>query len=135
MSQSVTEAPRVVETVTIGRQTSGMAPFDIVVITSPDAQAARSVLGLIKSSCGVELGENSIGLGDCCEAGDLAFQTPDGTVFVSSFDPYGARLGSGGGTIAALARADEIHSKLNGDNSRPTVLICHAGGESSRYDM
>lgn len=110
-------------------------PFDIVVITSPDAQSARSVLGLIKSSCGgdLELGEDS-GKGGCFDADDLAFQTPDGTIFVSSCDPFGARLGSGGGTIAALSEADEIHSKLNGDgnNSRPTVLICHAGGESSR---
>ncbi|EJK67806.1 hypothetical protein THAOC_11109 [Thalassiosira oceanica] len=110
-------------------------PFDIVVITSPDAQSARSVLGLIKSSCGgdMELGEDS-GKGGCFDADDLTFQTPDGTIYVSSCDPFGARLGSGGGTIAALSEADEIHSKLNGDgnNSRPTVLICHAGGESSR---
>ena len=109
-------------------------PFDIVVITSPDAQSARSVLGLIKSSCGGEALNEDSDLGGCFDdEDDLAFQAPDGTTYVSSYDPYGARLGSGGGTIAALSQADEIHSKVSGDGStRPTVLICHAGGESSR---
>ena len=36
-------------------------------------------------------------------------QSSDGTIFISSHDPYGVRLGSGGGTIAALAEAHEAY--------------------------
>lgn len=39
--------------------------------------------------------------------------------------------GSGGGTIAALNEADIEYQKRHPSQS-PTVLICHAGGESSR---
>ena len=134
--------------------TTKSCPFDVIVITSPDAEAAHAVRGLIKSSCG--------DFPSCQQpqTEDSVLQSSDGTLFISSCDPYGARMGSGGGTIAALAEADEAYARwhkkgqLNflgndekkhpqddsgGNNSTvcsttqsPTVLICHAGGESSR---
>jgi len=114
------------------------SPFDIIVITSPDEKAAIAVRELIISSCGDF---------------DLSSATPtllrhsaNGTIFISSCDPYGTRLGSGGGTLSALAEAHEAYcyygnrspTANNSQESQqqqqqpPTVLICHAGGESSR---
>eukprot|EP00957_Ditylum_brightwellii_P022549 1701179-Ditylum_brightwellii.AAC.1 len=73
---------------------------------------------------------------------------------LSTSDPFDARMGSGGGTIAALDYADEMWEKEwkkrsagSGGKKRvkkdaakheeegpqpPSVLVVHAGGESSR---
>ncbi|KAL9186619.1 hypothetical protein ACHAXT_005857 [Thalassiosira profunda] len=114
------------------------SPFDVVVITSPDAPSARAARELIRSSCGAfpsaDPSEEDVSDGS-------VLQSADGTLFVSSCDPYGARMGSGGGTIAALAEADEAYRQrgklqltdVDGAGADPpTVLVCHAGGESSR---
>ena len=104
--------------------------FDVIVITSPDQTAATAVQQLILSSCG-DFSNNDLSTSPTLHA-------TDGTIFLSSCDPYGARLGSGGGTIAALAEAHEAYynncnTHLEKDDLQPpTVLICHAGGESSR---
>lgn len=125
-----------------------ICPFDVIVITSPDLESSHAVRDLIKSSCG----DFSSRIQDVTLRNENAMRASDGTIFVSSYDPYGARMGSGGGTIAAMAEADEVYSQfmtvstpcnedgitsneqykeqLTGDP--PTVLICHAGGESSR---
>ncbi|EED86683.1 predicted protein [Thalassiosira pseudonana CCMP1335] len=117
-------------------------PFDIIVITSPDAAAARAVRNLILSSCG-QFPSNYLGHHNDDNNDDSnILQSSDGTIFISSCDSFGARLGSGGGTIAALAEADDVYQnwdrvmqnicKEDKQSSTPTVLICHAGGESSR---
>ena len=62
-----------------------------------------------------------------------------GILVLSTSDPFGARCGSGGGTLAALAYADAVYSKCklhrrhnHPDEYQPSVLIIHAGGDSSR---
>ena len=79
-------------------------PFDHIVITSPDQKAAEAALcgPLTNISC------------------------PNSTI-TSTCDPMNTRMGSGGGTIAAL---DHVSSSSNEEEE--TVLIIHAGGESSR---
>ncbi|KAL3936159.1 MAG: hypothetical protein SGBAC_008458, partial [Bacillariaceae sp.] len=80
-------------------------PFDCVVVTSPDAASAES------SNGAVEFLKRY--LRDTYE---------EEIRIVSTFDPYGARCGSGGGTIAALEYASPDES----------ILVLHAGGDSSR---
>eukprot|EP00984_Skeletonema_dohrnii_P037983 scaffold40707_cov228-Skeletonema_dohrnii-CCMP3373.AAC.2 len=112
---------------------SPSSPFDVIVITSPDQKAAIAVRELIISSCGDFSSSHTDDLSS------PTLRSTDGTIFISSCDPYGARLGSGGGTIAALAEAHEAYydnsndiSSNSTEDEEPTVLICHAGGESSR---
>ncbi len=121
-------------------------PFDVIVITSPDLESSHAVRELIKSSCGDFSSTIQVDtLGNEC-----AMKCSDGTIVISSCDPYGTRIGSGGGTVAAMAEADEVYSEIMQMSSPerdragitnaeqgiigdpPTVLICHAGGESSR---
>ena len=79
-------------------------PFDHIVVTSPDQKAAEAALcgPLTKISC------------------------PSSTI-TSTCDPMNTRMGSGGGTIAALD-----HVSSSSKEKEKTVLIIHAGGESSR---
>ncbi len=115
---------------------SPSSPFDVIVITSPDQKASIAVRELILSSCGDFFSSprdanNSFS----SSSSSQSLHSTDGTIFLSSCDPYGARLGSGGGTIAALAEANEAYYSGSSSNTirpKPTVLICHAGGESSR---
>ncbi|CAJ1922734.1 unnamed protein product [Cylindrotheca closterium] len=80
-------------------------PFDCVVVTSPDAASAESSNGAVEflKRYLKETYEQEIRI-------------------VSTFDPFGARCGSGGGTIAALEYASPDES----------ILVLHAGGDSSR---
>lgn len=71
-------------------------PFDVIVITSPDPDAAP--------------------------VQTLEPHLPSHVRLLSTTDPFGARCGSGGGTLAALDLCTPGES----------VLIIHAGGESSR---
>ncbi len=84
-------------------------PFDHVIITFPDAAAARTAaLGPLVA---------------------LPQQYPNVVTFTATADPYDARVGSGGGTVAALT------DHINGDGTTclpVTVLILHAGGAASR---
>ena len=83
-------------------------PFDCIIVTSPDEASARSALGPVDSVLQKRLRKHY----------------PNQNVrIVSTYDPFGARCGSGGGTLAALqayATPEE------------TVLVLHAGGDSSR---
>jgi galactokinase/mevalonate kinase-like predicted kinase len=89
-------------------------PFDCIVVTCPDAKSAASALVYpLKRE-----------LQDV-----LQHQFPDQHITIlSTFDPYGARCGSGGGTLAALEEADLITNA----NANSTICILHAGGDSSR---
>jgi galactokinase/mevalonate kinase-like predicted kinase/tetratricopeptide (TPR) repeat protein len=126
---------------------SSSCPFDVIVITSPDQKAAVAARQLIISSCAdfsSSLDSSQSSSSSSLSSGGTLIST-DGTIFISSCDPYGTRLGSGGGTLAALYEAREAYYQINsvettgdgdandgGGFSEPTVLICHAGGESSR---
>ncbi|CAB9526965.1 L-fucose kinase [Seminavis robusta] len=78
-------------------------PFAVVVVTFPDEGAARvATTGPLQ-----ELQE-----------------TYPTTKFLATCDPLGCRCGSGGGTLAAL--------EASGDDPDATILILHAGGDSSR---
>jgi galactokinase/mevalonate kinase-like predicted kinase len=83
-------------------------PFDCIIVTSPDAASAKSAEGPLSRILERRLKK----------------QYPSQTIrIVSTYDPFGARCGSGGGTLAALeeyASPDE------------TILVLHAGGDSSR---
>jgi galactokinase/mevalonate kinase-like predicted kinase len=85
-------------------------PFQAVVVTFPDEGAARVATE-----------------GPLC---DLAEIYP-GTRFLASCDPLGCRCGSGGGTLAALAELEE-KEKGDGHSKEDSILILHAGGDSSR---
>jgi len=82
-------------------------PFDVVVVTFPDEGAARVALG----------GPIQVLQGNYPK-----------TQFLATCDPLGCRCGSGGGTLAALE-----HVELQvGTADTKTILILHAGGDSSR---
>jgi fucokinase len=118
--------------------TTATSPFDVIVVTSPDDLSALAARELISSSFG--LAALTSPSDDSCDKyrfNEHKINKEGSPLFLSSCDPYGTKLGSGGGTIAALAEAEEAwHCHLGaGDDSphqSPTVLICHAGGESSR---
>ena len=80
--------------------------FTTLVVTSPDAKVATAAASggpLAKLIANAKSSENAIQI-------------------LSTSDPFNSRCGSGGGTLAAL----DLTSK------EETVLIVHAGGESSR---
>ena len=101
-------------------------PFQSIVVTSPDSEAAEAALnGPLKHSSLPLIFRDE-------ENGHLR---RDINIYSTS-DPFGTRMGSGGGTLAALDVADR-----NSEGSNPTekqnetcqsVLIIHAGGQSSR---
>ena len=135
-----------------GIKKSPWCPFDVIVVTSPDRLAAVAARELIQSSCCADeafctvISDTDATENDALNSIGARKNTIDdngGPMFISSCDPYGSRLGSGGGTIAALAEAREAyHQRYHGCRintsspssslPEPTVLICHAGGESSR---
>lgn len=97
-------------------------PFDVITITSPN-KAAASVAPINELRSYLRdnvfprygLSENRL------------------PKLLSTCDPYGMKLGSGGGTIAALEYSDT--ASLDGENSNGAagnLLIIHAGGDSSR---
>lgn len=96
-------------------------PFDVVVITSPDELSSQAALDLflVEPLCNHEEEEKKV-----CK-------------IVSTCDPYGTKMGSGGGTIAALELGDSLsnneQSLLSDSNQNvDSILIVHAGGDSSR---
>ena len=82
-------------------------PFDVVVVTFPDEGAAHVASG--------------------GPLQDLQAIYPQ-TRFLATCDPLGCRCGSGGGTLAAL---EQVESEI-GNAQTKTILILHAGGDSSR---
>jgi hypothetical protein len=93
-------------------------PFDHVIITFPDAAAARTAeLGPIQSLI----------------ATHRIYQT---VRFTATADPYDARVGSGGGTAAALYDHSKFDTTASTTSTKTTltetVLILHAGGAASR---
>ena len=84
-------------------------PFDCIIVTSPDEASARSAEGPLK---------------DILQR-DLCRLYPNRSIqIISTCDPLGARCGSGGGTLAALEECEDFEKK--------TILMLHAGGDSSR---
>jgi fucokinase len=84
-------------------------PFDCIIVTSPDEASARSAEGPLKE----------ILQRDLCRLYPKQF-----IEIISTCDPLGARCGSGGGTLAALEECEDFENK--------TILMLHAGGDSSR---
>lgn len=82
-------------------------PFDCIVVTSPDAASAESAKAPLRRILDHRLQRDYPG---------------QSIRVISTYDSYGARCGSGGGTLAALEFAEPGES----------VLVLHAGGESSR---
>jgi hypothetical protein len=107
---------------------SSSCPFDVIVVTSPDDLAARAARELISSSFGAfvvnlppppddpndldDLDGDCHGDGayhddgDDCRLRTTSTNAMTTLLLLSTCDPHGARLGSGGGTVAALAEAD-----------------------------
>ena len=90
-------------------------PFDIIVITFPDDNAAS----FARDGPFKRLQQNTV---------------LQNVTIIATCDPYGARVGSGGGTLSALHTAiiDTTTTTTNDHNNNKTILIVHAGGESSR---
>ena len=103
-------------------------PFHTIVVTSPDAQSAKAALKgpLSPSSLPPSFTDD----------GDTG-STPSPRIYSTS-DPFDTRMGSGGGTLAALDLADNNNSNNNNNSTnvakeqKGSVLIIHAGGQSSR---
>lgn len=104
-------------------------PFHTIVVTSPDSQSAEAALqGPLHSSS----------LPETFKKGN---NNNDVHIYSTS-DPYDSRMGSGGGTLAALDVADSNNYNRQGqinninDTTHSTqngsILIIHAGGQSSR---
>jgi fucokinase len=93
-------------------------PFAVVVLSFPDARAQVAAEGAPFWK-------------------DLQLRYPLAR-FVATTDPYGCRVGSGGGTLQALSAATDDDSANDGMNDSsstsrcPSILILHAGGQSSR---
>lgn len=99
------------------------SPFHTIVVTSPDGQAARAAEDeggpLHRQNLPSNIGYS-----------DVPIQ------IISTSDPYNTRMGSGGGTLAALDEADADHNEWmrseKNEGKEGSVLIIHAGGQSSR---
>jgi len=90
-------------------------PFHSIVVTSPDSIAALAALnGPLKR-------ENLTLSRDCEEE----------ITIISTSDPFDTRMGSGGGTLAALQEADSVRNSQVVSRKGSTLII-HAGGQSSR---
>ena len=94
----------------------GPSPFHSIVVTSPDSIAAKAALnGPLKRE---NLNLPSDG-------------SAEGITIISTSDPFDTRMGSGGGTLAALQEADSVQ-KSRAVTREGSTLIIHAGGQSSR---
>ena len=128
---------------------SSAFPFGTVVVTSPSFSGTAATTTV--NSGGGSGGGRGGGRGG--PLAHLASTLPPYVRVLGTSDPYGARCGSGGGTIAALDYADAAsaasaaascehandggkgtHATSTADHNTdpPSVLIVHAGGESSR---
>ncbi|MGK3740575.1 MAG: galactokinase/mevalonate kinase-like predicted kinase [Bacillariaceae sp.] len=90
-------------------------PFTHIIVTNPDERAAISAQGLLDNTLKRYIGEN--------------YHMKKEIQIISTYDPFGARCGSFGGTLAAL---ELIETTKNND---ATVLCLHAGGDSSRCPL
>mmetsp|Transcript_41753 Transcript_41753/g.46610 ORF Transcript_41753/g.46610 Transcript_41753/m.46610 type:complete len:1263 (-) Transcript_41753:750-4538(-) len=90
-------------------------PFTVIIVTNPDEKSARSAQRLLNSTLKRYFDDN--------------YDTKEEIKIISTYDPFGARCGSFGGTLAAL----ELIGKEN--NVNETVLCLHAGGDSSRCPL
>jgi fucokinase len=101
-------------------------PFNVVVLSFPDSRAQDASDGLLQ---------------------ELQARYGETTRFVATTDPYGCRVGSGGGTLQALTQAvtdNNIYPTNDSSSTAATttsttttttsssILILHAGGQSSR---
>lgn len=99
--------------------------FDVLVVTSPDSTAAKATED-----------------GPLQELFDTATTTGASPRLLSTHDPYDTRCGSGGGTLAAMMKALNSSTESSTEssttaatttaNTAESILIIHAGGESSR---
>ena len=98
-------------------------PFDCIIVTSPDEASAESAKVPLKRL-----------LHD-----QLLHDYPEQVIrIVSTYDSFGARCGSGGGTLAALECATNSNNPSDSDDKDDdkkvveNILVLHAGGDSSR---
>ena len=110
-------------------------PFTTIIVTNPDEASARSAQRLLEETLQRYLNNNNAnGSDSCCRRNVRIFST---------CDPYGARCGSFGGTLAALecmTKAEpetepNTSTNTNTKTETETVLCLHAGGDSSRCPL
>lgn len=97
---------------------SALFPFQHVIISFPDQGAAETADAYPLNELRAQYEYGNPG------TGDNAFCRIHATT-----DPYGARVGSGGGTLAAISQVLHSYPKMK---KEPSIVILHAGGESSR---
>jgi len=98
-------------------------PFPVVVVTAPTERSAQAYqeelqARLSKRYCVA----SSSSCNDEAER-DL--------ILLAVADPRGKRVGSGGGTLNALAHV-QAYLRKHGNNNMPSVLMVHSGGDSQR---
>ena len=95
-------------------------PFTTIIVTNPDAASAKSAQKLLDYTLKQYLKAHA--------------SNGDNIDIISTCDPYGARCGSFGGTLAALELIRKPDSASR-SNALDTVLCLHAGGDSSRCPL
>ena len=104
-------------------------PFTTIIVTNPDEASARSAQTLLDSTLKRYLNNSHS-------------TEEDEIKVISTCDPFGARCGSFGGTVAAVELAQRLSFYVNGEEKKEggseyseTVLVLHAGGDSSRCPL
>jgi len=120
-------------------------PFDVIVVTSPNERAAKAALsGPLKSLSALITSQGKDAVEDNRDVSSNSDEKngvaiTNEVLILSTYDPFNTKMGSGGGTIAALAYADNVWKErqkqkemFDATSSEPSILIIHAGGDSSR---
>ena len=102
-------------------------PFDGIIITSPDPESAACAERPFQSELKRFLQQKHYSSTSTTTGAVKLKHVP----VISTCDPYGARCGSGGGTVSAILEFQDRYGDII-DDKNPTLLILHAGGDSSR---
>ena len=120
-------------TTTNNKKNKRCFPFTHIIVTNPDERSAISAQGLLNNTLKRYIEKN--------------YDMKKEIQIISTYDPFGARCGSFGGTLAALELIET--TKNNNADSKDTctttkttmcdddatVLCLHAGGDSSRCPL
>jgi galactokinase/mevalonate kinase-like predicted kinase len=117
-------------------------PFTTIIVTNPDEASAKSAQTLLDSTLKRYLSNrNKHNNTNGHDSGNDVSKNNDVRI-ISTCDPFGARCGSFGGTLAALELILDDGNNKNNTNTnhhhpleKETVLCLHAGGDSSRCPL
>ena len=119
-------------------------PFTTIIVTNPDEASAKSAQTLLDSTLKRYLNNRNKNKNknNNNDHGSGIYVSKNDVKIISTCDPFGARCGSFGGTLAALELIlDDADADDKNDNTNhplvemETVLCLHAGGDSSRCPL